>query len=438
MPGPLNTWEQNHDVDDGTSRRQPSNTPGSTEQRSPSAWARGEAVYEAYTRALILAPTAVFHKTGYALGGVLKGLLPGLQQAVVVLGATTALGAVAGGVIGFFFGGAGAAPGAVLGGELGFDIGTAALTWLGVGFLAVAITMGLGELWATVSSGIKQAWAAPEYPEREYPHQIEQAAQDLADGVGILMLLILQAIVATVLKRVAVESAGAALATGRSIGTLGSEAAADEAVAAMISRLRSTKLGSEFADWVKENWPQLRDDPRLRFRTSAAGNAEVKAPSFGQFRTDGANEVRVVSVPDSLPDVPETPNQILSAEEANKPHLAAGRRAPYQPGTEVGEVELDEPRKFARVHTTNKVGSWLMRPEDIEGLTAEQIKDKFALPTEPTNISDVNVPEGSLLRYGFAGSQPGWGAGGGVQYELMNRIDEEAFTNTKPLGGGSQ
>jgi hypothetical protein len=269
MPGPVNTWERNYDVGDGTSRRSPSNAPGPAEQRSPGVWARGAAVYEAYTRALILAPAAILSKTGYALGEVLKGLLPGFLQALVVLGVTTVVGAAAGGSLGFFFGGAGAAPGVVLGGELGLDIGTAALSWLGVGFLAVAITMGLGELWATVSRGIECAWAAPEHPQKEYPHQIEQAAQDLADAVGIVMLLILQAIVATILKRAAVGSSEAALATGRSIGSMGSEAAADEAVVSVVRQLRGTKLGSGFADWVEENWPRLRDDPRLRFRGRA-------------------------------------------------------------------------------------------------------------------------------------------------------------------------
>src|SRR5207247_1538623 len=105
------TWDGNYDVEDGTSCKMPSEPPGPKERSSPGLWTRGEALYEAYERAQVLAPAAVYEKTGYALGQLLKDLLPGLLQTLIILGATTAVGAVAGGVIGFFFGGAGAAPG---------------------------------------------------------------------------------------------------------------------------------------------------------------------------------------------------------------------------------------------------------------------------------------------------------------------------------------
>src|SRR5580704_4934539 len=179
MPGPINTWDANYEVDDGTSCRMPSRSPGPTEHRSPNMLARAEALYDAYERAQVLAPAAVLQKTGYALGQLLKGLLPGLLQTLIILAATTVLGAVAGGVIGFFFGGVGAAPGAVIGGEIGLDIGTAVLSWLGLAFLAAAIVKGFGELWTTLSAGIRRAWAAPDSPEKDYPHEIEAAANEL-------------------------------------------------------------------------------------------------------------------------------------------------------------------------------------------------------------------------------------------------------------------
>ncbi len=264
MPGPVCTWERDYEVNDGTSCLMPSQTPGPTTHKSPSIWARGEALFAAYERSQVLAPSAVMHKTGYALGELLKGLLPGLLQTLIVLAAGTVLGSVAGGVIGFFFAGAGAAPGAVLGAELGLEIGTAVLSWLGLAFLAVAIVHGFGELWTEVASGVKRAWAAPEFPDRDYPHEVEKAAQDFANAVGTLFLLILQAIVAWVFKRAAVGSTKAALATKRSIAAGGSELAAAEAVASVVEQLRASKLGSGFADWVEQNWARLRDDPRLR------------------------------------------------------------------------------------------------------------------------------------------------------------------------------
>jgi hypothetical protein len=240
---------------------------------------RGEALFDAYERSQILAPAAVFKKTGYALGDLLKGLLPGLLQTLLVLAAGTVLGSIAGGVIGFFFGGAGAAPGAVLGAELGLEIGTAVLSWLGLAFLAAAIVQGFGELWAELSAGVKRAWAAPEFPDKDYPHEVEKAAQELANAAGTLFLLVLQAIVAWVFKRVAMKSTRAALSTTRSIKAVGSEAAAGEAVAALVEQLRASKLGSGFADWVEQNWERLRNDPRLRIKTRAMDPEGVGAPT---------------------------------------------------------------------------------------------------------------------------------------------------------------
>src|SRR5215469_11503253 len=264
MPGPICTWERDYQVDDGTSCRMPSQTPGPTTRKSPSTWLRGEALFDAYERSQILAPAAVFKKTGYALGDLLKGLLPGLLQTLLVLAAGTVLGSIAGGVIGFFFGGAGAAPGAVVGAEHGLEIGTAVLSWLGLAFLAAAIVQGFGELWAELSAGVKRAWAAPEFPDKDYPHEVEKVAQELANAAGTLFLLVLQAIVAWVFKRVAMESTRAAINTSQSIKAVGSEAAAADTVAAVVEKLRASKLGSGFADWVEQNWERLRDDPRLR------------------------------------------------------------------------------------------------------------------------------------------------------------------------------
>jgi CdiA C-terminal tRNase domain len=272
-PGPTCAWEQDHRVQDGTSCLAESRLPGPIEKRSPWLWERGEALFEAYVRAEVLAPAAIVRQTGYALGEVLKGLLPGLLEMLIVLAATTTLGAVAGGVIGFFFGGAGAAPGAVIGGELGLDIGLAALTWLGVAFLAKAMFEGFGRLWAQLSLGVRHAWEAPEYPEREYPHRIEEAARELAEAAGILMLLLLQAVVAWVLKRAAMGATQSAAQTLGAARTVGSEAAAESAVAELVTKLRVSRLGSGFADWVEKNWTKLRDDPRLRFRGRKAGSA---------------------------------------------------------------------------------------------------------------------------------------------------------------------
>jgi hypothetical protein len=303
MPGPVGTWDQNYEVDDGTSARIASRPPGPTRPRSPSLWERGEALHDAYERALVLAPGAVFKKTGYALGELLKGLLPGLLQTLIVLAASTALGAAVGGVVGFFFGGVGAAPGAVVGGELGLEIGTAVLSWLGLAFLAKAIIQGFGELWGVLCMGVKRAWAAPESSESEYPHQIERAALDLADAVGILMLLILQAIVAWVFTRAAIGSTKGVIQTAAS-NRLASGEAANASVAALVQELRASRLGSSFADWVEQNWARLRDDPKLRFKarpTSTTGPMTQPPIEELPLERRGASEPKEPPAPPSKP-----------------------------------------------------------------------------------------------------------------------------------------
>jgi hypothetical protein len=337
MPGPASTWDQNIKVDDGTSCRMPSRTPGPSERMSPSPWARGKAVYEAYERAQVLAPAAVLQTTGYALGELLKNLLPGMLQMLIILGASTALGAAAGGVIGFFFGGAGAAPGAVLGGELGFDFGTAILTWMGVAFLAKAIVEGLGQIWAKVSEGVTIAWSAPEFSTNDYPHRIEQAAQDLANAVGIFVLVILQGIVAWVFARAGVGATESALATGRSMSALGSEAAADEAVGAVVEQLKGSRLGPYFADWVEKNWPRLKEDPKLRFKA----RPPAEAADLGTSSSSGP-----LRTADVAADRAGTPEAGGRAEEATKmtPTEPRGARGPssgreFDPDAAGGPIE---------------------------------------------------------------------------------------------------
>jgi len=59
-------------------------------------------IYDAYELALDLAPEAILKETGYEISSLLSALIPGLLQMVVVVGATTFLGAAIGGIVGFF------------------------------------------------------------------------------------------------------------------------------------------------------------------------------------------------------------------------------------------------------------------------------------------------------------------------------------------------
>lgn len=109
-------------------------------------------------------------------------------------------------------------------------------------------------------------------------------------------------------------------------------------------------------------------------------------------------------------------------------------QAPYDEAFDVIEGFTKQGETFVRVHGgSNKVSKWMMKASEIEGLSPQQIQDKFALPELSTHISNVNVPAGTNVRVGVAGKVNGWGNGGGQQVELLQRLSEDAFTNTRKL-----
>lgn len=94
---------------------------------------------------------------------------------------------------------------------------------------------------------------------------------------------------------------------------------------------------------------------------------------------------------------------------------------PYKLGGKVQSIELTKDTIFVRVYSkvqSGMKGQWVMRREDVRGLTPKEIKNKFALPDEPTYICEVQLAKGTRLHKGVANSVEGWGNGGGVQYDL--------------------
>ena len=122
------------------------------------------------------------------------------------------------------------------------------------------------------------------------------------------------------------------------------------------------------------------------------------------------------------------------AREVNSIFEKRGMKAPYSDSVKPRKITLNNERIFVRVHTDlNQARSWLMRSDEIEGLTPFEIKNKFALPDLPRYVSEVHVPVGTSLRVGRVAAQDGWGVGGGMQYELLDRLPESSFKNMMPL-----
>ena len=132
-----------------------------------------------------------------------------------------------------------------------------------------------------------------------------------------------------------------------------------------------------------------------------------------------------------------------SAEETNNwfiENVKADYEPPYTPNTTVEEIRLITADKFVRVYDktpdgSNMYGSWVMRLEDIKGLTAHEIQIKYSLPKEPVYICDVYFEPETHLRRGIANAVEGWGTGGKMQYDLMGQrvgvFDNERLLEVK-------
>ena len=114
----------------------------------------------------------------------------------------------------------------------------------------------------------------------------------------------------------------------------------------------------------------------------------------------------------------------VSSEEINRWWATQGYvEPPYTAGTSVQIIELTEEVKFVRVYdgeNSGLYGGWLMKPEDIQGLTPVEIQQKFALPHLPKYVGEVTLPKGSTLRMGEVNPLFGF-KGGGLQFDLMGQ-----------------
>ena len=111
-----------------------------------------------------------------------------------------------------------------------------------------------------------------------------------------------------------------------------------------------------------------------------------------------------------------------------------GYDPPYLDGTEVKYIKYETDQRFVRVYSSKgkQVSSWIMKYEDIEGLTAREIKIKYSLPDEPYYITDVRVPSGTEIETGIVNALFG-GDSGAQQYNLLGQEKAEWFYNKRKI-----
>jgi hypothetical protein len=410
IPGPVCQVENPVEIDDGTSCLAATASPGPVSlDNSPLASADGQftseydiikadlgtlydgvsetlqsnyegarCLFQACQQAQDLAPAAIYKETGYELGQLLQGLIPGLLQMIVIVGATTLLGAAVGGIVGFFFGGVGAAPGAAIGGELGLDVGMAVLTWLGVAFLAVSIVKGFGEMLEALRNGVEWAWYARNLKGPAEEKQVNRAAQELARTVGILVRLILQGIVAYLLKKAAVGATRGAMATGRALQTDGAAAVSEATVADLVGKLRASKLGKGFADWVEKNWRDMVKNQRLRASTATKATAGSEAADTGDAATDDAPKPKKEPAArkteeELVPERRATAQQFYEQQGWDQKRIAAHMKG----------IDFSKPVKVVTLEAGTQVSQWQTPGEPQGNYYAEPGTDPSTLGINP-------------------------------------------------------
>ncbi len=115
--------------------------------------------------------------------------------------------------------------------------------------------------------------------------------------------------------------------------------------------------------------------------------------------------------------------RLNSSEALNKTFTSKGFEAPYAVGSTVAEFETPAAfNNLVRLSGPNNVkGDWFTTMDQIKGLSPAQLKDKFSLKYEPTQMTPVTLNHGSTVRVGAAAPVKNFNAnGGGFQIEVLN------------------
>jgi hypothetical protein len=124
----------------------------------------------------------------------------------------------------------------------------------------------------------------------------------------------------------------------------------------------------------------------------------------------------------------------VSAAEANSA-FPKNWDAPYSVHSQVRRFTTEKELKFVRVTVDRPEGGWMVRAEEIAGMTPAEIQKHLALPKVPTHILDVTVPPKTRMQTGFVGPQPKFGVPdrGGIQYQVLDDLPPSAFGPMRPL-----
>ena len=81
------------------------------------------------------------------------------------------------------------------------------------------------------------------------------------------------------------------------------------------------------------------------------------------------------------------------------------------------------------------MSSFIVRTDEISGLSAEEIAQKLALSKVPNRIVSVDLPPSTPLEVSIVGPQPDWGTiGGDIQFAIKDvDLNPMWFSNIEEL-----
>jgi hypothetical protein len=270
-------------IQDGTLARTNSSSPASFQDSFANAWndltheARAKvasagvdinrlmAVVKAVNRSRSKVAPMLVAELGVRVEELIGAVIPGLLIMLCCVVSTTALGAAAGGALGFLLGGVGAAPGAVIGGTIGFEAGVALLTWMGLAFLVAYVGKDLGIAITKAIDGLRTAWDAGKLSGAVLELRIDFAATQLASAVVHLFLAIVNGLIAYITKGAATSSLNNTKA-----------AVSQASVADAVAKLNKSKiLGKAVGAWFEKNYAAIIE---FRSRKKARPSDSPKPP----------------------------------------------------------------------------------------------------------------------------------------------------------------
>jgi hypothetical protein len=192
VPGPICGSTKPQDINDGTVARTVNCPPGQQD-----AWhlrefrRRAGFVAQAFDIAgRNYIAQSVQRRAGADAYDVTKEIFWAMVPALGALVLTTLVGMIVGGGIAALVGGIGGALGTVIGGKVGYVVGIGLLSFMGVPYLLPFIVTKLGDVGDSMKCGILRAWHSA-----GGEAEIDVAAREMADAVGIFFTLLLEGLV---------------------------------------------------------------------------------------------------------------------------------------------------------------------------------------------------------------------------------------------------